>query len=135
MDQPLPDTIINLLNYSYSMAKALLEEHGELYPIGVCIDQEGKTMQRLSKDDTEDLPLASILVDQIQNDFTNRLSAGTITAYSIVYEATVTNQQYSEPTNVLIAKFSCTDTDTEGSCFLPYKITDKAVEFLEPWLE
>lgn len=132
---PLPDTIINLLNYSYSMAKALLEEQGEFYPIGVCIDQEGKTMQRLSKDDTEDLPLANVLVDQIQNDFTNSLSAGKITAYSIVYEATITNQQYPEPTNVLIAKFSGIDSNSAGSCFLPYKITGKAVEFLVPWLE
>lgn len=132
---PLPDTIINLLNYSYSMAKALLEEQGEFYPIGVCIDQEGKTMQRLSKDDTEDLPLANVLVDQIQSDFTNSLSAGKITAYSIVYEAIITNQQYPEPTNVLIAKFSGTATNSAGSCFLPYKINDKAVEFLEPWLE
>lgn len=131
----MADTLVNLLNYSYSMAKALLEEQGELYPIGVCIDQEGKTMQRLSKDDTEDLPIANILVDQIQHDFTNRLSAGTITAYSIVYEATVTNQQYPEPTNVLIAKFRGADINTAGTCFLPYNIKDKAVEFLEPWLE
>jgi hypothetical protein len=130
----IPTPIINLINYSYSMAKALLEQHGEFYPIGVCIDQEGKTMQRLIGDN-DNYPLASVLLDHIQSDFTTKLSSGNIVAYAIVYQAMVTNKQYKDPVNVLIAKFKSTDMDTNGVYYLPYKITGKTVEFFEPWVE
>jgi hypothetical protein len=131
---PIPTPIINLINYSCSMAKALLEQQGEFYPIGVCIDQEGKTMQRLIGDN-DNYPLASVLLDHIQNDFTAKLLSGNIIAYTIVYQAKVTNKQYREPVNVLIAKFKSTDTEVNGVYYLPYTIADKTVQFLEPWLE
>jgi len=116
------------------MAKALLEQHGEFYPIGVCIDQEGKTMQRLIGDN-DNYPLASVLLDHIQSDFTTKLSSGNIVAYTIVYQAKVTNKQYKDPVNVLIAKFESTDMETKGVYYLPYTITDKTVQFFEPWLD
>ncbi|MGY0034378.1 hypothetical protein [Pedobacter sp. NJ-S-72] len=131
----LSDTIINLLNYSYSMAKGLLEQQqGEFYPIGVCVDQEGKTMQRLIGDN-DNYPMASVLLDHIQNDFTTKLSSGNIVAYAIVYQAIVTNKQYKDPVYVLIAKFKSTDMDVNGVYYLPYKITEKTVQFSEPWVE
>ncbi|MBB5634830.1 hypothetical protein HDE68_000715 [Pedobacter cryoconitis] len=130
----LPATLINLLNYSYSMAKALLEQQGEFYPIGVCIDQEGKTMQRLIGDN-DNYPLASVLLDHIQTDFTAKLSSGHIVAYAIVYQAKVTSKQYTDAVNVLIAKFKSIEGEAEGVYYLPYTITDKIVQFLEPWVE
>ena len=131
---PIPTPIINLINYSYSMAKALLEQHGEFYPIGVCIDQEGKTMQRLIGDN-DNYPLASVLLEHIQSDFTAKLSSGNIVAYAIVYQAAVTNKQYKDPVNVLIAKFNSTDIKGNGVYYLPYKISDKTVQFFEAWME
>lgn len=116
------------------MAKALLEQQGEFYPIGVCIDQQGKTMQRLIGDN-DNYPLASVLLDHIQSDFTTKLSSGNIVAYAIVYQAAVTNTQYKDPVNVLIAKFKSVSPEVNGVYYLPYTIAGKTVQFLEPWLE
>jgi hypothetical protein len=74
------------------MAKALLEQQGEFYPIGVCIDQEGKTMQRLIGDN-DNYPPASVLLDHIQMILRQN---GNIIAYTIVYQAKVTNNNIED---------------------------------------
>ena len=45
--ESIPIQIIELLKYSYSIAKALLLEQDEFYPFGVNIDYEGNINQRL----------------------------------------------------------------------------------------
>lgn len=37
----IPIQVTELLNYSYSIAKALLKEQKEFFPFGVSIDYEG----------------------------------------------------------------------------------------------
>lgn len=66
--ESIPIQIIELLNYSYSIAKTLLLEQDEFYPFGVSIDYEGNINQRLIHDG-DDFPLSDVLIDTIKRDY------------------------------------------------------------------
>ena len=130
----LSDQMIDLLNYSYKLVLKLLEEQGEFFPIGIYINQHGSLKQRLEFE-ADEFPLSDVLIRQIQDDFGRKLLLGEIIAYSIVYNASITNKKYKEPIDVAIAKFESKNADSPKACFLPYKIVNGVVQCFEPWLE
>lgn len=70
--ESIPIQIIELLNYSYSIAKTLLLKQDEFYPFGVSIDYEGNINQRLIHNG-DDFPLSEVLINTIQEDFDDKL--------------------------------------------------------------
>jgi len=132
--ESIPIQIIELLNYSYSIAKALLLEQDEFYPFGVSIDYEGNINQRLIHDG-DDFPLSNVLIDIIQRDFDDKLIHRSISAYSIIYDARIKNDIYPEGINVVVAKVKGINDDSVEVYYLPYKNIDGDLQYLEPWGE
>ena len=132
--ESIPIQIIELLNYSYSIAKTLLLKQDEFYPFGVSIDYEGNINQRLIHNG-DDFPLSEVLINTIQEDFDDKLIRRSISAYSIIYDARVKNNMYPEGIDVIIAKVKGINDDSVEVYYLPYKNIDGNLQYLEPWGE
>lgn len=130
----IPIQVTELLNYSYSLAKFLLEEGQEFFPFGVFMDYEGKVAQRLAYDG-DDFPISHTFIEHIQKEFDDKLASRAITAYSIVYNAHVKNDQYPDGVDVIVAKVKGIYDDSLEVYYLPYQNVGKHLEFLEPWGE
>lgn len=130
----IPIQVTDLLNYSYSIAKVLLTKQGEFFPFGVSLDYEGKTSQRLVHDN-DDFPSSELLISVIQEDFDRQLDLRNITAYSIVYDARVRNNQYPEGTDVVVAKVKGIGDSLGEVYYLPYQNIEGDLQYFEPWGE
>lgn len=130
----IPIQVTELLNYSYSLAKLLLEEAQEFFPFGVFMDYEGKTAQRLVHDG-DDFPLSHTLITHIEREFDDKLASRDITAYSIVYNANVKNGQYPDGIEVIVAKVKGIYDDSLEIYYLPYHNVGGHLQYLEPWGE
>ena len=130
----IPIQITNLLNYSFSIAKALLLEQSEFYPFEVGMDYEGNISQRLVHGG-DDFPLSEVLIGEIEEDFDHKLASRIVSAYSIVYDARVRNNQYPQGTDVMVAKVKGIYDNSLETYYLPYHYKDGHLQFLEPWGE
>jgi hypothetical protein len=130
----IPIQVTELLNYSYSIAKALLKEQKEFFPFGVSINYEGNIKQRLVHDGDE-FPLSDVLVDVIQRDFDAKLISRSISAYSIIYDAKVTNMMYPEGIDVVVAMVKGIHDESAEMYYLPYKNIEGQLKYFEPWGE
>ena len=130
----IPIQVTELLNYSYSLAKNLLEAQQEFFPFGVFMDYRGNISQRLVHDGDE-FPISDVLIEYIQKDFDDQLASRNITAYSIVYNARVKNEQYSDGIDVIVAKVKGIYDDSLEVYYLPYQKKDDHLEYMEPWGE
>ncbi|MES2454184.1 MAG: hypothetical protein V4594_01530 [Bacteroidota bacterium] len=130
----IPIQVTELLNYSYSIAKALLKAQNEFHPFGVSMDYNGKISQRLVQENN-DFPPGDELINSIQTDFNAKLASRSISAYSIVYDAIVTNPTYPEGISVVVAKVKAIYDDSIELYYLPYKNINGNLQYLEPWGE
>jgi hypothetical protein len=130
----IPIQVTELLNYSYSLAKTLLETQQEFFPFGVFMDYRGNVSQRLVQDGDE-YPISEVLIEHIQKDFDEQLASRNITAYSIIYNARARNEQYPEGIDVVVAKVKGIYDDSLEVYYLPYQNIEGQFEYLEPWGE
>ncbi|TKC04279.1 hypothetical protein [Pedobacter frigoris] len=130
----IPIQVTELLNYSYSLAKALLEEQKEFFPFGVSMDYEGNIKQRLVHDG-DAFPLSNVLVDVIQRDFDAKLVSRSLSAYSIIYDARVRNTMYPEGIDVVVAMVKGIHDESAEVYYLPYKKIEGQLQYFEPWGE
>ena len=130
----IPIQVTELLNYSYSIAKALHKAQNEFHPFGVSMDYKGEISQRLVQDN-DDFPSGDALINSIQTDFNAKLASRTISAYSIIYDATVRNPTYPEGIDVVVAKVKAIYGDSTELYYLPYKNINGNLQYLEPWGE
>ena len=54
--------------------------------------------------DGDDFPLSDVLIDTIQRDFDDKHIHRSISAYSIIYDARIKNDIYTEAINVVVHK-------------------------------
>lgn len=130
----IPIQVTELLNYSYSIAKALLKEQKEFFPFGVSIDYEGNIKQRLVHDGDE-FPLSERLIDVIQRDFDAQLISRSLSAYSIIYDARVRNTMYPDGIDVVVARVKGIQDDSTEMYYLPYKNIEGQLQYFDPWGE
>ena len=130
----LPDELVSLLNYSQSLANLLLEDQGEFYPFGAYINSNNVITQRLFPDG-DDFPLSTALIQIIKHDFEQQLAAGIINATAITYHAKVTNERFSEATDVIIVRLNMLTLSSAILYYLPYQLTETGVEYTTGWME
>lgn len=130
----IPDELADLLHYCHSLAKYLLNEQGEFYPFGVYLNSENVITQRLFNDG-DDFPLSTGIINIIKYDFDHQLIAGSILGSAITYEARVTNERFTEPTEVIVVRLNKNEMERALLHYLPYRIIDNKVEYLQDWVE
>jgi hypothetical protein len=131
MDQGL----IDLLNYGFTLAKALLEEQeGECYPLAVYLDKNGKPAQHLAYFGDE-FPLSTELIKQLETDLRSIFENDNAFTYAIIYNAFIKPSPTENKANTMVAKFFSSQNNINGHYFLPYKIENNNVIFQTGWIE
>lgn len=130
----IPDELADLLHYCHSLAKYLLNEQEEFYPFGVYLNTENVIIQRLFNDG-DDFPLSTGIINIIKYDFDHQLISGSILGSAITYEARVTNERFTEPTEVIVVRLNKKGMKNALLHYLPYRIIDNKVEYLQDWVE
>lgn len=130
----IPGELTDLLHYCHSLAKFLLNEQGEFYPFGVYLNSENVITQRLFNDG-DDFPLSTGIINIIKYDFDHQLIAGSILGSAITYGARVTNEYFTEPTEVIVVRLNKKGMNNALLHYLPYRIIDNKAEYLQDWVE
>jgi hypothetical protein len=130
----IPDELADLLNYCHSLAKFLLNEQGEFYPFGVYLNTDNVMTQRLFNDG-DDFPLSTGIINIIKYDFDHQLIAGSVLGSAITYEARVTTERFAEPVQAIVVRLNKQGIGTALLHYLPYRVIDNKVEYLQDWVE
>lgn len=130
----IPDELLPLLNYCYSLANLLLTEQGEFYPFGVYLDNEQKITQRMFNDG-DDFPLSTGLINIFKHDFDQQLASKSIAASAITYEVKVTNSTYPESMDVIVVRMAAQNLAQIILYHMPYQIINSQIEYLSAWIE
>lgn len=126
--------LINLLNYGFTIAKHLLEEQSEFYPIAVYLNKNNEPLQHAVSFGDE-FPLSTELTKQLENDILRLFGHQESLTYAVIYDTLVTKPSLEGKTDVIVAKFYNHLDKNRGFYFLPYKIVEDRVILLEGWLE
>ena len=130
----IPKELTDLLHYCHSLAKLLLEEQGEFYPFGAYLNNNNVITQRMFNDG-DDYPLSTGLINIIKHDFDQQQMLDLIGASAITYEAKVTNVNYPSATAVIVVRMNASFLKTAILSYLPYKVINNDIEYMESWLE
>jgi len=131
---PLPAELVNLLNYSHSLADLLLNEQGEFYPFGAYLNNNNVITQRLFNDG-DDFPLSNGLINIMKYDFDQQLATLDIAGSAVTYHAKITNTSYPEPTDVIIVRLNATSLNSAVLHYLSYQFNESGIVYLKSWIE
>ncbi|MFD2288682.1 hypothetical protein GJU39_11365 [Pedobacter petrophilus] len=126
--------LINLLNYGFTIAKKLLQEQSEFYPIAVYLNKNNQPLQHIVFFGDE-FPLSTELIKQLETDLTRLFGDQESLTYAIIYNTLVTRPSIEGKTDAIIAKFYSHLDKHIGYYFLPYEIEEDQVILHEGWLE
>src|SRR6478752_3699621 len=122
------------MDYGLAIAKYLLKEQGEFYPIGVYIDGDDKAQQFISLFG-DDFPLSSELIKQLEFVFEEKYAKSEIKGYAVLYDSISKRNAESEKLDTVIAKFKHPSLEKLYLYFLPYEKINGDITFHDGWVE
>lgn len=130
--EPKTDLIVNniqnILNTTFPLIEKLLKEYGEFYPLASFSRLDGSVEQLVDFEGNDaDFPNSDAVITNLKNAFRyrkNELSA--IAIFSDVW----LNEKELDAIVVFVEESEVNDA---FSLFYPYKLTNKELEFFEPW--
>ena len=126
--------LINLLNYGFTIAKKILQEQSEFYPIAVYLNKDNEPLQHIVFFGDE-FPLSTELIKQLENDVLKLFGHDGSLTFAIIYDTLVNKPLFEGKTDAIVAKFYSHIDKHIGYYFLPYEIEEDQVILHEGWLE
>jgi hypothetical protein len=113
------------------MATKTLKEHGEFYPFGASLKQDGKVALAMAYDGREKPP-SQPLIDMLRDGFRADASTRKIIASAVVYDVRVIPPGTSEKIDAVAVELDHKD-NYSVVVFFPYTIRDGTVDIREPF--
>ncbi len=110
---------LSLINFSLKMAKELLLENGEYYPIASSINLNGDTKPIMYFDGNEN-PLCEDIITKYLEILEMKIKNSEIRAYSIAYDVRVSRNSESEKTDAVAIKIKHIETKEIIIYYYPY---------------
>jgi hypothetical protein len=121
----------SLLDVILPMATKTLKEHGEFYPFGASLDQDGKLAMAMAYVGQEKPP-SQPLIDMLHDEFRAAASRRKIIASAVVYDVRVTPPGTSTKIDAVAVELDHRDSYSVV-VFIPYIIQDGTVNIREPF--
>jgi hypothetical protein len=123
-----------LLNGVLPFAEKMLREHGEFYPYGGYIDDEGKIVAVGGDDPETDFPKSSDLICVLKNSFREMVSVSKCRAIAIVFNVRVklpASNMESDAIQVCVDHIA----NYSAQVFFPYRISQGEVVYGETFAQ
>lgn len=117
-----------LMNACVPLAKRMLNEHGEFYPYGGCMSQNGDIIHVGAKIEGTNKPNSEPLIDLLRNDFHKSAVQGRCKATAVIFDVRIPLPGSGEKTDAIQV---CLDHQDGYSVevFFPYQIEDSHVTY------
>lgn len=123
----------DLLDESYLMAKKLLLEFKEFYPIAFYLTNANEVINDLNNYDNDEFPISENSIRLYENIFKKKLSNENIKGFTITYDCVIQNEYFPNKIDAIAIKLY----EPKKSCiyYFPYKLEESDIIYYEGWIE
>jgi hypothetical protein len=108
----------------FPFAQLMLSEHGEFYPFGATMQQDGEIVSIGARDDDDDHPPSQHLIDLLTRAFHRQVASGSLRAAGICYDVCIIPPGESVKTDAICCSLEHLSGESVD-VFVPYQRNDR----------